>query len=103
MKDVKPMRDLMVVERFTKNEVTAGGILLPGQIMDTKTAMGKVLVVGDGAFSEKTGETVPTDVKVGDTVLFHTDSGIKVSGDRDPIQRFLLREEDILAMVDDNV
>jgi co-chaperonin GroES (HSP10) len=39
------------------------------------------------------------DVKVGDVVLFHVNAGIKVSEHKEVPERFLLREEDILAIV----
>lgn len=100
MNIVKPMRDLMVVERFELKKVTEGGIILPGQTLESNTASGKVLSVGDGAFDEKTKTFTEVDVKVGDIVLFHTNSGIKVSEDKETPERFLLREEDILAIVD---
>lgn len=100
MKDVTPMRDLMVVESEEVQKVSQGGILLPGAALESNTRTGRVISVGPGAESEKTGEITEVDVKVGDVVLFHVNSGIKVSGDREKPERFLLREEDILAMVD---
>ena len=95
-----PMRDLMVVERFELVKTTAGGILLPGDALDTNTAKGRVLTVGPGALDPKTGELKEVDVKVGDTVLFHMQAGIKVSDDGETPELFLLREEDILVMID---
>ena len=98
--EVTPMRDLMVVEAEPRKETSAGGILLPNAALETNTLTGKVLSVGPGAIDEKTGKLVEVDVKVGDTVLFHSNAGIKVSGEKEEILKFLLREEDILAMVD---
>lgn len=99
MTAVTPMRDLMVVERFEKSENSAGGILLPGQTLDSNTVQGRVLSAGPGATDDKTGDIIEIDVQVGDVVLFHANAGIKVSGDREKPERFLLREEDILAVV----
>ena len=94
-----PMRDLMVVERFELAKTTASGIILPGAALDTNTAQGRVLSVGPGSTNEKTGEITEIDVKVGDVVLFHVNAGIKVSEHKETPERFLLREEDILAIV----
>lgn len=101
MNNVTPMRDLMVVERFEEQRVSQGGIVLPGASLETNTAKGRVLTMGEGAINEKTGEIMEIDVKVGDVVLFHFNSGIKVSGDREKPERYLLREEDILAIVEE--
>lgn len=99
MKITTPMRDLMVVERFEIAKVSQGGILLPGQALESKTAQGRVLAIGPGEVATKTGEIMEIDVKVGDVVLFHVTAGIKVSEDKETPERFLLREEDILAIV----
>lgn len=99
MKNVTPMRDLMVVEKEARSEMTAGGILLPNAVNDDPTAQGRVITVGEGAFDEKTGQIMELDVKVGDVVLFHHNAGIKVSEHKETPERWLLREEDILAIV----
>lgn len=94
-----PMRDLMVVERFELAKVSQGGILLPNSTLETNTAQGRVLSVGPGLVSDKTGEITEVDLKVGDVVLFHVNAGIKVSEHKAVPEKFLLREEDILAIV----
>lgn len=98
MKFIKPLRDQIVVERVELSKVSAGGIFLPGDTLDTTTARGKIITVGDGAVNEKTGELIPMDVSVGDNVIFHVTSGIKVSEDKEKPELFLMREEDILAI-----
>lgn len=99
MDNVIPMRDLMVVVKDTQPAVSSGGILLPGAITETNTARGTVISTGPGALKEKTGDVVEIDVRVGDIVLFHNNSGIKVSENKELPERWLLREEDILAIV----
>ena len=98
MNELTPMRDLMVVERFELPKVSQGGIFLPNSVLETNTAQGRVLSVGPGDISPKTGKIMEIDVKVGDVVLFHVTAGIKVSEAKEP-ERFLLREEDILAII----
>lgn len=99
MNIAKPLRDLMVVERFEKTELTEGGIFLPGQSLESNTVQGIIRSMGGGATNEKTGEFIEIDVKVGDVVLFHANAGIKVSEAREVPERYLIREEDVLAIV----
>jgi chaperonin GroES len=99
MKVTTPMRDLMVVEKFEPQKVTASGIILPGAALDSNTSRGVVRVMGPGQVDEKTGDFVEIDVKVGDIVLFHNNAGIKVSEHGALPEEYLLREEDILAIV----
>lgn len=96
-----PMRDMLVVEKEIRRDKTEGGILLPGQIMEAATAQGKVLQVGEGVVNDKTGELVNVDVQVGDIVLFHNTSGIRLTEKGVQPEQYLLREEDVLAIVID--
>ncbi|MFO0969122.1 MAG: co-chaperone GroES [Gemmataceae bacterium] len=95
---VKPLGDRLVVERFQPEEKTAGGILLPDTAKN-KPQRGKVLAVGDGKLS-KEGKRLPLQVKVGDTVLFTTWAGDEYKDHRGE-NILLMREEDVLAVVDE--
>jgi len=95
---VKPLGDRLVVERFQPEEKTAGGILLPDTAKN-KPQRGKVLAVGAGKLS-KEGKRLPLQVKVGDTVLFTTWAGDEYK-DHKGENILLMREEDILAVVDE--
>lgn len=99
MNIAKPLRDLMVVERFEKTELSEGGIYLPGNALESNTVQGIIRSIGGGTTNEKTGDVVEIDVKIGDVVLFHANAGIKVSSAREVPERFLIREEDVLAIV----
>lgn len=94
-----PMRDMIVVEKDSRPETTEGGIVLPGKINQEATAKGKVLQVGEGVINDKTGELTEVDVHVGDVVLFHHTSGILLTEKGVLPEQYLLREEDILAIV----
>lgn len=98
MTNFKPLRENIIVERFEIAKVTASGIILPGASLDTTTARGKVLAVGEGVVNEKTGEVTPLDVSVGDTIIFLITSGIKLSEKNETPEIFIMREEDILAI-----
>ena len=62
-----------------------------------KPQQGRVLAVGPGRRDEN-GELVPLDVRTGDKVLFAKYAGteIKIDGE----DRVILREEDVLAIVE---
>lgn len=98
--NIQPMRDLMVVECAGRKKQTESGILLPNQAIGNNTLSGKVISTGPGDVSDKTGKLTEIDVKVDDVVLFHFNSGILLTEKGVEPLRFLLREEDILAIVD---
>jgi chaperonin GroES len=93
---IRPLGDRVVVERDSKEEKSAGGILLPDNARE-KPQMGKVLSVGDGK-QLKNGERRPLQVKAGDKVYFTAWAGDEYkSGDKNVL---IMREDDILAIID---
>jgi len=95
---VKPLGDRLVVRRHEAEEKTAGGILLPDTAKN-KPQRGKVLAVGPGKMLDD-GSRRGLQVKVGDTVLFTTWAGDEYKDNKGE-QILLMREEDILAVVDE--
>ena len=93
---LQPLGDRVVVERDESEEITAGGIVLPDSAKD-KPARGKVVSVGDGRLLED-GTRAPFQVKVGDRVLFSSYAGDEFKIDDQEL--VLMREEDILAIID---
>ncbi len=96
---VKPLGDRVVVRRFEAQEKTAGGILLPDTAKN-KPQKGKVLAVGAGKL-QKDGTRRGMQVKEGDTVLFTAWAGDEFREGTRQEQILLMREEDILAVVDE--
>jgi len=93
---LKPLHDRIVVETAAKEEVTAGGIILPDSAQE-KPQRGTVLAVGPGKRLDS-GQLAPVDVKVGDVVLYGKYSGTEVTvGDK---EYTILRAEEILAVVE---
>jgi chaperonin GroES len=94
---VKPLKDRIVIKRLEGEEKTKGGIIIPDAAKE-KPQEGRVVAVGSGRVTEK-GEIVALEVKVGDKVLFGKYSGqeIKIDGE----EHILLREDDILAIIED--
>ncbi len=93
---IQPLGDRVVVQREEAEEVTAGGIVLPDSAQD-KPARGKILSVGEGRLLDD-GTRKALQVKKGDCVLFSSYAGEPFKlGDQ---ELMLMREEDILAVVD---
>ena len=95
---VRPLADRIVVRRNDADEKTAGGILLPDSAKD-KPQRGKVLAVGAGR-QLKDGTRKGVQVKVGDNVIFTAWAGDEYK-DGKSSNILIMREEDILAVVDE--
>ena len=93
---LKPLDDRVLVLRIEEEEKTSGGIVIP-DTAKVKPMEGKVIAVGPGKVDEK-GKRTPTEVKKNDRVLFGKYAGneIKIDG----VEHLIMREEDILAIVE---
>lgn len=85
---LKPLKDRVVVSYTEESEKTAGGLYVPDSAKE-KPQTGKVEAVGSEV----------KDLKAGDTVLFDKYSGSKVNVDDQ--DQLVIKEEDILAIVED--
>ncbi|XP_041662936.1 10 kDa heat shock protein, mitochondrial [Cheilinus undulatus] len=88
-----PLFDRVLVERFTAETVTKGGIMLPEKSQG-KVLQATVVAVGPGSVNQK-GDLQPVSVKVGEKVLLPEYGGTKVS--LDDKDYFLFRDGDILG------
>jgi chaperonin GroES len=93
---VRPLHDKVLVERLDTEEKTKGGIIIPDTAKE-KPQEGKVVAVGTGRILED-GTKKPLEIKKGDKVLFNKYGAIDISIDGEDY--LILREEDILAIVD---
>lgn len=94
---IRPLHDRVVVRRKEEEQMTAGGIVLPGSAKE-KPNQGEVVAVGTGRVLEN-GESRPVDVKIGDTVVFGKYAGtdtIEVDGE----ELIIISESDIKAVVE---
>jgi chaperonin GroES len=96
MAKFRPLHDRRLVQRLDEEAKTKGGIIIPDPAKE-KPQQGRVLAVGPGRRDDK-GELIQLDVRVGDKVMFAKYAGteIKIDGE----DRVILREEDILAVID---
>ncbi len=92
---LKPLHDRIIVEVAAKEEISAGGIILPDAAQE-KPQRGTVLAVGPGKVLDS-GKLAPVDINVGDVVLYGRYGGteVTVSGK----EYTILRAEDVLAIV----
>lgn len=96
--NVKPLGDRLVVRRAASQEKTTGGILLPDSAKN-KPQKGEVLAVGPGRML-KDGSRRALQVKVGDTILFTGWAGEEYRAGKAQDNILLMREEDVLAVLE---
>ena len=67
--NLQPLEDRIVVRPGESEETTASGLVIPDTAQE-KPQQGEVVAAGAGKRSEQTGEVIPLDVSVGDTVVY---------------------------------
>ncbi len=94
--NLQPLEDRLVVRPSESEETTASGLVIPDTAKE-KPQQGEVLAVGPGKRSETTGDIIPVDVAVGDTVVYSKYGGTEIaSGGEDLL---ILNARDVLAIV----
>ncbi len=94
--NMKPLNDRVLVKRLESEEKTAGGLYIPDTAKE-KPSKGEVVAVGPGKVADN-GQRVAMAVKAGDTVLFSKYAGTEIK--LDGIEHLVMREDDILAVLD---
>jgi len=93
---LQPLDDRIVVRPNEAEERTASGLVIPDTAKE-KPQQGEVLAVGPGRRADSSGELVPLDIKVGDTVLYSKYGGTEVTIDGEDL--LVLSSRDVLAKV----
>ncbi len=93
---VRPIYDRVLVKRLEAEQKTKGGIIIPDTAKE-KPIEGEVVAVGNGRVLEN-GQLRALDVQEGQRVLFGKYAGTEVKIDGE--EHLILREEDILAVVE---
>ena len=86
--NIKPLADRVLIKPTLAEEVTASGIIIPGNAKE-KPLKGEVLAIGTGTKDE---EMV---LKVGDTVLYGKYAGTEIELDGE--KYLIMRQSDVLA------
>src|SRR5881628_4264210 len=94
--NLKPLDDRIVVRPSEAEETTVSGVVIPDTAKE-KPQQGEVLAVGPGRRSEQTGEVIPLDVKVGDTVVYSKYGGTEITIAGEDL--LILTSRDVLAKV----
>ena len=95
--NLKPLEDRIVVRPNEAETQTASGLVIPDTAKE-KPQQGEVLAVGPGKRAESTGELIPSDIKVGDVVLYSKYGGTEVAVDGEDL--LVLNGRDVLAVVE---
>lgn len=93
---LQPLEDRIVVKPGDAEETTASGLVIPDTAKE-KPQQGEVIAVGPGRRSEQTGELIPVDVAVGDTVVYSKYGGTEITVAGDDL--LILNARDVLAKV----
>jgi chaperonin GroES len=93
---LQPLDDRIVVRPNEAEERTASGLVIPDTAKE-KPQQGEVLAVGPGRRADSSGELIPLDIKVGDTVLYSKYGGTEITIDGEDL--LVLSSRDVLAKV----
>ena len=94
--NLQPLEDRIVVRPGESEETTASGLVIPDTAKE-KPQQGEVLAVGPGKRSEQSGEIIPLDVSVGDTVVYSKYGGTEITVAGEDL--LILNARDVLAVV----
>jgi chaperonin GroES len=92
--NVQPLEDRIVLRPSDAEETTASGLVIPDTAKE-KPQQGEVLAIGPGRRAEQTGDIIPMDVKVGDTVVYSKYGGTEITIDGEDL--LILNARDVLA------
>jgi chaperonin GroES len=93
---IRPLHDRILAKRLAEDAKTSGGLFIPDTAKE-KPLEARVIAVGSGKILES-GKLQALSVKVGDKVLIGKYSGSEVKLDGE--EHIILREDDILAILD---
>jgi chaperonin GroES len=93
---LQPLEDRIVVRPAEAEETTVSGLVIPDTAKE-KPQQGEVLAAGPGRRAEQSGEIVPLDIAVGDTVVYSKYGGTEITIDGEDL--LILSSRDVLAKV----
>ena len=95
--NLQPLDDRIVVRPSEAEEKTASGLVIPDTAKE-KPQQGEVLAVGPGRRADNTGELIPLDIKVNDTVVYSKYGGTEITIEGEDL--LILTSRDVLAKVE---
>jgi chaperonin GroES len=94
---LSPLEDRIVVRTAEAEETTVSGLVIPDTAKE-KPQQGEVLAVGPGRRAENSGDLIPLDIAVGDTVVYSKYGGTEITIDGEDL--LILAGRDVLAKVE---
>ena len=94
--NLQPLEDRIVVRPGESEETTASGLVIPDTAKE-KPQQGEVLAAGPGRRSDDSGELIPLDIAVGDTVVYSKYGGTEITVEGEDL--LILSSRDVLAKV----
>lgn len=94
--NLTPLWDNVILEPVEVSDQRPSGLYVPDSAKE-KPSRFKVIAVGGGKTSEKTGEKIPMEVKVGDIVFCSRYAGDEFKIDK--IEYRVVHQDSILAIV----
>src|SRR6266581_4538635 len=92
--NLQPLEDRIVVRPAEAEETTHSGLVIPDTAKE-KPQQGEVLAIGPGRRAENSGELIPIDLAVGDTVVYSKYGGTEITVDGEDL--LILSSRDVLA------
>jgi chaperonin GroES len=93
---LQPLEDRIVVRPDEAEEKTTSGLVIPDTAKE-KPQQGEVLAVGPGRRAENSGELIPLDIAVGDSIVYSKYGGTEITVDGEDV--LILNARDVLAKV----
>ncbi len=93
---LQPLEDRIVVRSSEPEETTVSGLVIPDTAKE-KPQQGEVLAVGPGRRAEQSGEVIPMDIAIGDTVVYSKYGGTEITVEGEDL--LILTSRDVLAKV----
>src|SRR6059058_274886 len=91
---LQPLDDRIVVRASESEATTASGLVIPDTAKE-KPQQGEVLAVGPGRRAENSGDLIPIDLTVDDTVVYSKYGGTEITVDGEDL--LILSSRDVLA------
>ena len=92
--NLQPLEDRIVVRPDEPEEKTVSGLVIPDSAKE-KPQQGEVLAIGPGRRAENSGELIPIDLAVGDSVVYSKYGGTEITVDGEDL--LILSSRDVLA------
>ena len=94
--NLSPLEDRIVVRAGEAEETTVSGLVIPDTAKE-KPQQGEVLAIGPGRRAEQSGDLIPIDLEVGDTVVYSKYGGTEITIDGEDL--LILSSRDVLAKI----